>query len=85
MQGSVNAPPPQVVQADVFSADSLKAPFQDQDAVLSCLGFSLSPWYGVTGYTRSLDAVLSAMRDARVGRFIAMTSWYTQRECLLSP
>uniref|UniRef100_A0A8C5ABL3 Flavin reductase (NADPH)-like n=1 Tax=Gadus morhua TaxID=8049 RepID=A0A8C5ABL3_GADMO len=67
-----------VVQADVFSADSLRTPFQEQDAVVSCLGFPPSPWWGVTGYTRSLGAVLSAMRDARVGRLVAMTSWYTQ-------
>ena len=74
-----------MVQADVFSADSLRTPFQEQDAVVSCLGFPPSPWWGVTGYTRSLGAVLSAMRDARVGRLVAMTSWYTQREWLLSP
>ncbi|CAL8348152.1 unnamed protein product [Lota lota] len=67
-----------VVEADIFSADSLKTHFQDQDAVLSCLGFPTSLFSGVTGYTRSMSAVVSAMRDAKVGRLIAMTSWYTE-------
>ncbi|KAG7276692.1 hypothetical protein CRUP_006871 [Coryphaenoides rupestris] len=67
-----------VVEADIFSADSLKTHFQDQDAVLSCLGFPTSFFSAVTGYTQSMSAVVGAMRDAKVSRLIAMTSWYTE-------
>lgn len=67
-----------VVEADIFSADSLKTHFQDQDAVMSCLGFPTSFFSVVTGYTQSMSAVVSAMRDAKVNQLIAMTSWYTE-------
>ncbi|XP_013879667.1 flavin reductase (NADPH) [Austrofundulus limnaeus] len=67
-----------VVKADIFSADSLKTHFQDQDVVMSCLGFPASFFSGVTGYTASMSAVIGAMRQARVGRLITMTSWYTE-------
>lgn len=67
-----------VVQADIFSEDSLKTHFKEQDVIMSCLGFQLSTFSAVTGYSQSLNAVISAMREARVNRFIAMTSWYTE-------
>ncbi|XP_019731719.1 flavin reductase (NADPH)-like [Hippocampus comes] len=66
-----------VVEADVFSADSLKSHLKGADVVVSCLGFSGSFFSGVTGYSRSMSAVIAAMREARVNRIIAMTSWYT--------
>ncbi|MEQ2216578.1 hypothetical protein XENOCAPTIV_018631, partial [Xenoophorus captivus] len=69
-----------VVTADIFSADSLKPHFKDQDVVMSCLGFPASLFSGVTGYTTSMAAVVGAMRDARVNRIITMTSWYTERK-----
>ncbi|XP_004072091.1 flavin reductase (NADPH) [Oryzias latipes] len=67
-----------VVKADIFAAESLKDHFKDQDVVMSCLGFPASFFSGVTGYTMSMAAVVSAMREARVSRLIAMTSWYTE-------
>ncbi|KAM4577189.1 flavin reductase (NADPH)-like isoform 1-T2 [Odontesthes bonariensis] len=67
-----------VVTADIFSADSLKTHFKEQDVVMSCLGFPASFFSGVTGYTMSMAAVVSAMREARVSRVITMTSWYTE-------
>lgn len=70
----------QVVSADIFSADSLKPHFKDQDVVMSCLGFPASFFSGVTGYTTSMAAVVGAMREARVNRVITMTSWYTDRK-----
>lgn len=70
----------QVVEADIFSADSLQPHFQGQDVVMSCLGFPASLFSGVTGYTLSMRAVVSAMRTARVSRLITMTSWYTERK-----
>lgn len=70
----------QVVQADIFTADSLKPHFQGQDVIMSCLGFPASFFSGVTGYSLSMRAVVSAMRTARVSRLVTMTSWYTERK-----
>ncbi|XP_037536170.1 flavin reductase (NADPH)-like [Nematolebias whitei] len=67
-----------VVKADIFSADSLRTHFKDQDVVMSCLGFPASFFSGVTGYTMSMSAVTGAMRQAQVTRLITMTSWYTE-------
>ncbi|XP_068577171.1 flavin reductase (NADPH)-like isoform X1 [Cebidichthys violaceus] len=67
-----------VVEADIFSADSLKTHFQGQDVILSCLGFPASFFSAVTGYTLSMNSVVGAMREARVNRIITMTSWYTE-------
>ncbi|XP_028313466.1 flavin reductase (NADPH)-like [Gouania willdenowi] len=66
-----------VVSADIFSADSLKTHFKGQDVIFSCLGFSTSFFSAVTGYTLSMNAITSAMQQARVNRIITMTSWYT--------
>ncbi|XP_041643995.1 uncharacterized protein YwnB-like isoform X2 [Cheilinus undulatus] len=66
-----------VVEADIFSADSLKPHFKGQDVIMSCLGFPTSFFSAVTGYTLSMKSVVSAMREARVSRIITMTSWYT--------
>ncbi|XP_004575692.3 flavin reductase (NADPH) [Maylandia zebra] len=67
-----------VVTADIFSADSMKTHFKDQDVVMSCLGFPASFFTGVTGYTRSMTAMVSAMQETQVNRIITMTSWYTE-------
>lgn len=69
-----------MVEADIFSIGSLKTHFQGQDVIMSCLGFPASIFSGVTGYTLSMNAVISAMREARVSRIITMTSWYTERK-----
>ncbi|XP_060763016.1 uncharacterized protein YwnB-like isoform X3 [Neoarius graeffei] len=66
-----------VVEGNIFSEDSLKPHFTGHDAVMSCLGFPPSFFSGVTGYTRSMTATLNAMREVKVNRIIAMTSWYT--------
>ncbi|CAJ1069211.1 flavin reductase (NADPH)-like [Xyrichtys novacula] len=66
-----------VVEADIFSADSLKPHFKGQDVIMSCLGFPISYFSVVTGYTQSMSSISHAMRDARVNRLITMTSWYT--------
>lgn len=67
-----------VVEANIFSADSLKEHFLGQDAVMSCLGFQPSFFSAVTGYTLSMNSAINAMREARVNRLITMTSWYTE-------
>ncbi|XP_068422477.1 flavin reductase (NADPH)-like isoform X1 [Clinocottus analis] len=66
-----------VVEADIFSADSLKAHFSGQDVIMSCLGFQTSFFSAVTGYSLSMRSVIGAMREARVNKIITMTSWYT--------
>ncbi|XP_061672874.1 flavin reductase (NADPH)-like [Syngnathoides biaculeatus] len=66
-----------VVEADIFSVDGLKSHLKGADVVVSCLGFPISFFSGVTGYTRSMRAVIEAMRVAEVNRIIAITSWYT--------
>lgn len=71
----------QVVEANIFSTDSLKPHFEGQDAVMSCLGFTPSLFSGITGYTESMTATLDAMREVKVNRIITMTSWYTERKC----
>ncbi|CAK6959714.1 flavin reductase (NADPH)-like [Scomber scombrus] len=67
-----------VVEGDIFSEDSLKSHFKGQDVIMSCLGFPTSFFSGVTGYTLSMRAMVSAMRQTRVNRIITMTSWYTE-------
>ncbi|KAK2901811.1 flavin reductase (NADPH)-like [Channa argus] len=67
-----------VVEADIFSADSLKTHFKGQDVIMSCLGFPTYFFSAVTGYTLSMNATISAMREAQVNRIITMTSWYTE-------
>lgn len=74
----------QVVEADIFSASSLKAHFKGQDVIMSCLGFPTSMFSAVTGYSQSMSAIISAMREARVNRIVTMTSWYTERKCFFS-
>lgn len=66
-----------VVEANIFSEDSLKDHFKDQDVVMSCLGFQPSFFSAVTGYTLSMNTMVNAMREAKVNRLITMTSWYT--------
>lgn len=70
----------QVVEADIFSAESLKTHFKGQDVIMSCLGFPVSIFSAVTGYTLSMKVIISAMREAQVNRIITMTSWYTERK-----
>ncbi|KAE8291963.1 Flavin reductase (NADPH) [Larimichthys crocea] len=67
-----------VVEADIFSAESLKTHFKGQDVIMSCLGFPVSIFSAVTGYTLSMKVIISAMREAQVNRIITMTSWYTE-------
>ncbi|XP_048460085.1 uncharacterized protein At2g34460, chloroplastic-like [Rhincodon typus] len=71
-----------VVKANIFSADNLREHFSEQDAIMSCLGFPISIFSEVTGYTESIKAITLAMHEAKVTRIIAMTSWCTKRETL---
>merc|ERR1712032_297486 len=67
----------QVVEANIFSADSLKQHLGGQDAVLSCLGFPPQK-PKVTGYTEATQAMVSAMREVGVKRLVLCHSWYTE-------
>ncbi|XP_067894859.1 flavin reductase (NADPH)-like [Heterodontus francisci] len=69
-----------VVEANIFSADSLVEHFNEQDVIMSCLGFPIHIFSEVTGYTESIKAIVAAMRAAKVTRIIAMTSWYSKIE-----
>ncbi|XP_030420783.1 uncharacterized protein At2g34460, chloroplastic-like [Gopherus evgoodei] len=69
-----------VVEANVFSAEQLSGHFQGQDAVISCLGFPYKIFSAISGYTDSMEAIVAAMRLAKVNRVITMTSWYTSPE-----
>ncbi|KAJ1205707.1 hypothetical protein NDU88_001135 [Pleurodeles waltl] len=67
-----------VVEANIFSADSLSEHFQGQDVIVSCLGFSPKLFSSISGYTDSMSAIVKAMREAKVDRIIVITSWYTE-------
>ncbi|XP_077131051.1 flavin reductase (NADPH)-like isoform X2 [Ranitomeya variabilis] len=66
-----------VVEANIFSSDSLAEHFQGQDAVVSCLGFPYKVFSSISGYTDSMTAIAVAMRQTGVNRMVTMTSWYT--------
>ena len=72
----------QVIQADIFSPDSLTDLFYGCDAVLSALGHrGTGPFQKVTIYTESIKAISEAIRRAKVPQFIAVTSVFTERRC----
>ncbi|KAG8454365.1 hypothetical protein GDO86_000841 [Hymenochirus boettgeri] len=66
-----------VVEANVFSSESLVEHFKGQDAVMSCLGFPYKLFSSISGYTASMTAIVTAMRQSGVNRIVTMTSWYT--------
>ncbi|XP_069834166.1 flavin reductase (NADPH)-like isoform X2 [Dendropsophus ebraccatus] len=66
-----------VVEANIFSQDSLAEHFKGQDAVVSCLGFPYKMFSSISGYTDSMTATVGAMRQTGVNRIVTMTSWYT--------
>ncbi|OCU00144.1 uncharacterized protein At2g34460, chloroplastic [Xenopus laevis] len=66
-----------VLETNIFSSESLEEHFKGQDAVMSCLGFQYKLFSSISGYTDSMKAVATAMRQAGVNRMVTMTSWYT--------
>ncbi|CAI9550146.1 unnamed protein product [Staurois parvus] len=66
-----------VVEANIFSQESLAEHFQGQDAVMSCLGFPYKMFSSISEYTDSMKAIVGAMRQTEVNRIVVMTSWYT--------
>ena len=65
---------------NIFDADNLEKGFDGADVVVSCLGArpSLMPWGAeITLYSRSIEAVVEAMRRRSVGRIVAITSMFT--------
>nr|XP_006626656.1 PREDICTED: uncharacterized protein At2g34460, chloroplastic-like [Lepisosteus oculatus] len=67
-----------VVEGNIFSEDSLSPHFKGQDAVISCLGFRLSVFTSVSGFSDSMKATVNAMKQAKVNRIIAMSSWFSE-------
>ncbi|KAM4807808.1 flavin reductase (NADPH)-like [Rhinophrynus dorsalis] len=68
-----------VVEANIFSSESLAEHFKGQDAVMSCLGFEYKLFSSISGYTDSMKAIVAAMRQTEVNRMVTMTSWFTGR------
>jgi len=69
-----------VPDIDIFSVDSLEKGFEGVDAVVSCLGTrpTLMPWgQEITFHSESIKPIVDAMRKCNVGRFVAMTSMFT--------
>ncbi|KAG0719881.1 Flavin reductase (NADPH) [Chionoecetes opilio] len=66
-----------VVKGDVFDEASLTPVLAQQDAVVSCLGFPRNP-QPVTGYSKSMTAIVGAMRKSNISRIVTMTSWFTE-------
>ena len=72
----------EVVEADVFSAESVLPHFKDVDAVISTLGFSLRTKPDVRGYSQATQAAVDALNQIPESskRLILMHSWYTKPE-----
>ncbi|KAM8938735.1 flavin reductase (NADPH)-like [Pelodytes ibericus] len=66
-----------VVEGNIFSSESLSEHLMGKDAVISCLGFPYSLLSSISGYTESMSAIVTAMRQSGVNRLVTMTSWYT--------
>ncbi len=66
-----------VVDGDVFSANSLEPHFQQQDVVISALGFPRVAGITSTYFTRSCAAIIDAMKAARLRRIVTISAWYT--------
>ncbi|TRY77957.1 hypothetical protein TCAL_12971 [Tigriopus californicus] len=67
----------EVVEGNIFSAESLQEHFKDVDAVISTLGFS--PFTRpVTGYLNATKAMVTALKSCEKKRLLLMHSWYTQ-------
>ncbi|XP_053319081.1 flavin reductase (NADPH)-like [Spea bombifrons] len=66
-----------VVESNIFSSNSLSEHFKGQDAIMSCLGFPYKTFSSISGYTDSMAAIVTAMRQSGVNKMVTMTSWYT--------
>uniref|UniRef100_UPI00358F6CBE flavin reductase (NADPH) n=1 Tax=Myxine glutinosa TaxID=7769 RepID=UPI00358F6CBE len=69
-----------VVKANIFSSEELLSHLEGQDAIISCLGFSISFLSPVTSYLDSMKAIVETMQKVGVTRLVTMTSWYTNGE-----
>jgi len=68
----------EVVTADIFKAEELKEHLAEQDAVISCLGFSPEK-PKTTGYLEATQAIVSAMSGSTT-RLVLCHSWYTEEQ-----
>uniref|UniRef100_A0A914X5F0 NAD(P)-binding domain-containing protein n=1 Tax=Plectus sambesii TaxID=2011161 RepID=A0A914X5F0_9BILA len=68
--------------ANIFSSETLVPHLQGADAVLSCLGVYPSlkwlPGCKLDFYLPSMQAIVAAMKEAKVRRLIVMTVWCTE-------
>ncbi|KAK6962138.1 hypothetical protein BgiMline_032215 [Biomphalaria glabrata] len=67
-----------VVQADILKSEDVAENLKGCDAVLSAVGSRAGMMSHCDVYSKSGEAVVNAMRQAGVKRFIAITSWATR-------
>ena len=64
-----------IVEADIFNAESLTPHFKDQEAVLSALGFGQA-YKSTTLFVDSIKPILEAIKAHNITRLITCSSWY---------
>ncbi|KAI8740072.1 flavin reductase (NADPH) [Biomphalaria glabrata] len=67
-----------VVQADILKSEDVAENLKGCDAVLSAVGSRAGMMSHCDVYSKSGEAVVDAMRQTGVKRFIAITSWATK-------
>uniref|UniRef100_A0A2C9LVK7 NAD(P)-binding domain-containing protein n=1 Tax=Biomphalaria glabrata TaxID=6526 RepID=A0A2C9LVK7_BIOGL len=67
-----------VVQADILKSEDVAENLKGCDAVLSAVGSRAGMMSHCDVYSKSGEAVVNAMRQTGVKRFIAITSWATK-------
>ncbi|KAK0059652.1 flavin reductase (NADPH) [Biomphalaria pfeifferi] len=67
-----------VVQADILKSEDVAKNLKGCDAVLSAVGSRAGMMSHCDVYSKSGEAVVNAMRQTGVKRFIAITSWATK-------
>ncbi|KAH9514799.1 hypothetical protein Btru_023659 [Bulinus truncatus] len=67
-----------VVQADILKAEEIAENLKGCDAVLSAVGGRAGIMTPCDVYSKCGEAVVKAMRDTGVKRFIAITAWGTK-------
>lgn len=70
----------QVHKVDIFNWQDMAPGFEGCDAVLSGLGYPgfLLPFTKTTFYEDSAKSIVTGMREAKVSRFLCISSWCTE-------
>lgn len=70
----------QIHKVDLSKPDDLMGPMTGVDAVLSSLGGRPGIWTPCSLYTDTMPHILTAMRQAGVGRIVCVTAWGSKDE-----